>query len=98
MALGDASLLKDWTLQQVLDALQKLCHDLLAVSAGGKPRFFEKTDLPQSWSSNALSSWGEELTRCRRTSEHPFNTGLMLEALVDQAQTALNSRKALTRS
>ena len=31
---------------QAIDALQKLCHDLLAVEAGAEPRFFEPADLP----------------------------------------------------
>jgi DNA polymerase-3 subunit delta' len=91
MATGDASLFKDWSMTQVIDALQKLCHDLLVVNVGGNPRFFALPDLPKSASSLALSAWSAELARCRRTSEHPFNTGLMLEALVSQAQTALNS-------
>ena len=40
----------------------------------------------------ALSGWSRELTRMARTVEHPFNAGLMLEALVSQARSALNSR------
>jgi DNA polymerase-3 subunit delta' len=31
---------------QAVDALQKLCHDLLAVKAGAAPRFFDAADLP----------------------------------------------------
>jgi DNA polymerase-3 subunit delta' len=91
MARGDVSLVKDWSPTQLIDALHKLCHDLIVLGAGGKPRFFEPIDLPPSRSLNALTDWGRELARSGRSSEHPFNTGLMLEALVDQAQTALNS-------
>ena len=41
-----ARALADWTPAQAVDALQKLCHDLLAVKAGAAPRFFEPADLP----------------------------------------------------
>jgi DNA polymerase-3 subunit delta' len=92
LLLGDASPFKEWSMQQVVDALQKICHDLLVISVGGNPRFFVTTDLPAIVSRKAISSWAAELIRCRRTSEHPFNTALMLEALVNQAQTALNSK------
>jgi DNA polymerase-3 subunit delta' len=93
MKEGDISLFKDWSILDVIDALQKLCHDLMVVSAGGNPRFFAPADLPRIASRFALGNWYAELARCRRTSEHPLNAGLMLEALVSQAQTALNSGK-----
>jgi DNA polymerase III subunit delta' len=38
-----------------------------------------------------LSEWSRELVRTARTVEHPFNAGLMIEALVSQARLALNS-------
>jgi len=40
---------------------------------------------------SALSAWWRELVRTAPTVEHPFNSGLMLEALVSQAHNALNS-------
>ncbi len=43
---GDVSALADWTPAQVVDALQKLCHDMLALRVGGAPRFFRVQDLP----------------------------------------------------
>lgn len=91
MLRGDVSLIRDWSPAQAIDALHKLCHDLIVFGAGGKPRFFEATDLPPATSLHALTAWGRELAQSSRTSEHPFNTGLMLEALVSQAQRALNS-------
>jgi DNA polymerase-3 subunit delta' len=45
LARGDGSLLADWPASQVVDALQKLCHDLLAVRAGAAPRFFDVAEL-----------------------------------------------------
>jgi len=92
LARGDNSALADWTPAEAVSALQKLCHDLLATRAGAAPRFFEPTDLPPPASFRALTGWSRELSRAARTVEHPFNAGLMLEALVSQARSALNSR------
>jgi len=92
MARGDVSVLKDWSPAQTVDALHKLCHDVLAVKTGASPRFFEAADLPAGGSLAALTAWARALATTTRTVEHPFNGGLMLEALVSQAQNALNSR------
>jgi DNA polymerase-3 subunit delta' len=88
---GDVAVFKDWTPAQTVDALHKLCHDLLAVKAGAQPRFFEAADLPESRSWQSLTNWAKSLSDSRRTVEHPFNVGLMQEALVSQAQLVLNS-------
>lgn len=92
MSRGDVAALKDWSPAQVIDALHKLCHDLLAVASGASPRFFEPADLPPASSTQALTQWSRALSQASRSAEHPFNTGLMLEALVSQAQIALNSK------
>lgn len=91
VARGDGSGFKDWSPPQVIDVLHKLCHDVLAVKVGASPRFFEAVDLPKASSHAALSRWSKQLADASRTMEHPFNPGLMLEALVSQAQNALNS-------
>lgn len=88
---GDASSLKDWTPAQVVDALHKLCHDMLAVKMGAGARFFDANDLPKGGTLSSLTLWSKALAATHRTVEHPFNAGLMLEALVAQAQNALNS-------
>lgn len=90
--LGDVSVFKDWTPAQTLDALHKLCHDLLAQLSGATPRFFEAADLPRAGSWQSLTTWAHSLSSAMRTVEHPFNAGLMQEALVSQAQLALNSK------
>ena len=98
MQRGDVSLVKDWTPMQTIDALHKLCHDLLALKTGAQPRFFDVADLPKSTDASAgsplagLTRWARALTAATRTMEHPFNPGLMQEALVNQAQQALNSK------
>jgi len=89
MARGDAGALAGLTPAQAVDALQKLCHDLLAVKAGAAPRFFEAAELPPCAGLDALGAWGRELARTARTVEHPFNAGLMLEALASQAHRAI---------
>ena len=92
MARGDVSALADWTAPAVVDVLQKLCHDLQVRGAGGVPRFFDTNDLPAAApAQTVLAEWFRELVRTARTVDHPHNPGLMLEALVSQAQTALNS-------
>jgi DNA polymerase-3 subunit delta' len=88
---GNVSLFKDWTPSQTLNALHKLCHDMLAQRCGAAPRFFESIDLPKSGTWQSLTGWSGALALAMRTVEHPFNPGLMLEALVSQGQLALNS-------
>jgi DNA polymerase-3 subunit delta' len=92
---GDVNWFKDWTPAQLVDALHKLCHDLQVLKAAAAPRFFDSSELHPlvrdvTWAS--LSRWGKALSDARRTVEHPFNTGLMHEALISQAQLALHSR------
>jgi DNA polymerase-3 subunit delta' len=89
---GDISALAGWAPAQVVEALQKLCHDLLAVHTGAAPRFFDRSDLPGAGSFTALTAWWRSLAATARTVEHPFNPGLMLEDLVAQARTALHSK------
>jgi DNA polymerase-3 subunit delta' len=91
LSRGDVGVFKDWTLAQVLDALQKLCHDLMARQVNAPARFFDAKDLGPAVSVDALTTWNQALTQTAKTVEHPFNAGLMLEALVNQAKTALNS-------
>ncbi len=92
LAKGEVAALGDCTPAQAVDALQKVCHDLLAVRVGAAPRFFAPGDLPAGGNVAALGAWWKELAREQRTAEHPFNAGLMLEALVSRARTALHSR------
>ena len=88
---GDVGALADHAPAQAVGALQKLCHDLMAVGNGAEPRFFEAADLPAAPSRLALARWSKSLANAARTAEHPFNAGLMLEALVSEARTTLNS-------
>lgn len=89
---GDTVLLADWSPAQLVEGLQKLCHDLLAVQSGAAPRFFEPADLPSAGSVPSLTGWWRSLADTARTVEHPFNAGLMMEDLVARARTALHSK------
>ena len=89
---GQVTALADATPAQAIDVLQKLCHDLLALRSGADTRFFAPQDLPAGGSVQSLTQWARELMQQARTAEHPFNAGLMLEALVARAQTALRAK------
>ena len=93
MAAGETALVRDWPLPELVDALQKLCHDALARQQGAPTRFFDLKAARQGSgpSLGALSKWSVALKNSRRTVDHPFNGGLMQEALVEQARSALNS-------
>jgi DNA polymerase-3 subunit delta' len=88
---GDVSALADHAPAQAISVLQKVCHDLMAIDSGAEPRFFEAADLPPAPSRTALARWSRSLATAAKTAEHPFNAGLMLEALVSEARTTLNS-------
>ena len=107
MARGDVGALTGWAPALVVDALQKICHDVWAVKVGAQPRFFSLADLPlpirqpasaeaphlgSQASIFALAAWSKELAVAARTVEHPYNPGLMLEALVSRAKQALTTR------
>ena len=89
---GDVALFTDMPLPLVVQWLQKLCHDLMCVAQGAQPRYFALADLPKPPSAMVLSRWTKSLQQEARTAEHPFNAGLMIEALVAQARTVLHSK------
>ncbi|GAA4338980.1 DNA polymerase III subunit delta' [Variovorax defluvii] len=88
---GEVAALADHAPAQAIVALQKLCHDLMTVDSGAAPRFFDAADLPGPPSRAALARWARSLANAAKTAEHPFNAGLMLEALVSEARSTLNS-------
>ncbi len=93
MRQGDARHLADLSPAQAIDALQKLCHDLVLRQSGAAPRFFEVTQLPPSHASiTVLTDWFKRLMQSARTADHPFNAGLMLEALTADAHQTLLSK------
>lgn len=85
---GAVAALASWPLARVLDALLKLCHDGMAVAAGGAPRFFPPQALRPARSLPALAAWQRELVDLARRVDHPWNEALMLEALLRRARSA----------
>lgn len=92
MARGEVGFVKDWSVSDLVDAMQKLCHDVTAVCAGAQPRFFGLHMLKPTAKAQiaGVSAWHSDLVKVRKTMDHPFNSGLMFEALVERARSALN--------
>ena len=85
---GDASVLANWPLPSVVDALQKLCHDQLCIVAGAQPRYFAKLATASRATAAALHVWSKSLATAARQAEHPLNAALLTESLVMQGRAA----------
>lgn len=95
LAKGDVAALAAFAPVDAVQALQKICHDLMALAGGGEPRYFSPADLPGKPLPMALlAEWSRELVQAARTADHPFNAGLMTEALASRARAVLISGKA----
>ena len=93
MAAGDVAALAGLALPEVVERLQKLCHDVVALQVGAAPRYFEVADLPnRPLPMAALTRWWGVLTQEARSAEHSLNAGLATEFLVNSARQALNSK------
>jgi DNA polymerase-3 subunit delta' len=84
-----ASPLAAWPVPRVVEALHKLCHDLLALQAGGQPRYFATEALASAMQPaptlESLLAWQRELLAAARHDEHPWHAPLRVEALMAQA-------------
>jgi DNA polymerase-3 subunit delta' len=89
VARGEVAAFADWAPPRVIDALQRLCHDLLRRRHGQPGQFFGAAALPSPKRAGSLLTWEAELRRAARHAEHPLNAGLWTEALVAQAQAAI---------
>lgn len=92
VARGEATAFTAWPLPRLVDALQKVCHDALCVAAGAGPRYFPSQPFPPCPDVVALAAWSRRLSVVVRRVEHPWSTGLMIEALIDDARQALSAR------
>jgi DNA polymerase-3 subunit delta' len=86
VARGQAAALAGWPVVRAVDALQKVCHDALVQAAGGVPRYFSTQALPTGARPGSLSTWARSLSRAARHAEHPWNEGLLVEALVSEGR------------
>lgn len=91
LARGEVAALSDWAPPRVIDALQRLCHDLVRRAHGQPGQFFAAASLPSPRRAEPLLSWDAELRRAARHADHPLNAGLWIEALVAQARAAISA-------
>ncbi|HEY0955590.1 MAG TPA: DNA polymerase III subunit delta' [Roseateles sp.] len=89
VARGEVAALSDLAPPRAIDALQRLCHDLVRRSHGQPGQFFATASLPAPRRAAPLLAWEAELRRAARHADHPLNAGLWLEALAAQAQAAI---------
>lgn len=86
VARGDAGALAGMDAAAAVDTLLKLCHDAWSLHAGGVPSYFPANSLKPAKNPQALPAWHRDLLRVARQAQHPWNEGLLLEALLIQAQ------------
>ncbi|MCV2368959.1 DNA polymerase III subunit delta' [Roseateles oligotrophus] len=89
LARAEAAALADWPLTRAIDALQRLCHDLVRRSHGAAPSYFAVESLPSPKIAAPLHAWDAALRRAARHAEHPLNAGLLMESLFAQGRQAL---------
>ena len=98
LARGDVGTLATWPLPRAIDMLQKLCHDLQRLAVGTAPRYFAGSALGAPSSLSTLNAWSIQLQSQVRHAEHPWNAGLMVEALVANARVAINAHAPKAKS
>jgi DNA polymerase-3 subunit delta' len=86
VADGDAGVFAGAAVARVVDALLKLCHDLMLQAAGAGARYFPPASLPVGAALPALAAWAKTLVRTARHDEHPWNAPLLFEALVAEGR------------
>ena len=91
LARGEVGTLAAWPLPRVVEMLQKLCHDTMRAAAGAAPRYFPPASLTRPPPLPALTEWSKRLAALAGTAEHPWNAGLMVESLVQEARQALGA-------
>jgi DNA polymerase-3 subunit delta' len=96
---GQAQGLAAWPLPRLVQALQRLCHDLLAQRVGGPARYFSPTALrpalePEPPPLAALLAWQRALQQAARHADHPWNAPLRVEALVLEASALWQTARA----
>jgi DNA polymerase III subunit delta' len=92
---GSAAALAEWPLAHLIEALQKLCHDCLCLAVGGSPRYFPRQSLVAAGEFSRLLDWASALREHAKHAEHPWQVGLKIEHLVEQARRAMKSSHAL---
>ncbi len=92
LARGEGQAVAGWPAPLLVQTLQKLCHDAMAIAVGGSPRYFPSSSFEGLRGDiSALSAWARELSRVARHEDHPWHAALLADALVAQAKRHLNS-------
>jgi DNA polymerase III subunit delta' len=98
--LGHTAAFSHWALPRLVDALQRLCFDVLCVINHTEPRYFESDAIkkalpakPQALMLSGLTQWARDLRRCARHVSHPWQAGLMTEVLIQGASRALRDER-----
>ena len=90
LAKGDSGLLNELSGSQTVNVMQKVCHDMMCLSQGAEPKFFPPEALSTKAQLSAMTEWSKALLVSAQSADHPFNLGLMHEALASQAKGFLN--------
>jgi DNA polymerase III subunit delta' len=88
---GQSATLAAWPLPLAIEALQKLCHDAMALAVGAAPRYFPVAALPTGADLSRLTDCARELRAEGRRAEHPWNATLAVESLVQSVRYAMQS-------
>lgn len=89
VARGQGAALAGWPVPRVVDALQKLCHDAMALACGGAERYFPPASVPAGGALSGLVAWECTLARVARHDDHGWNEGLLVDALVAEGRAVL---------
>ncbi len=90
VARGDARAFSGWPLARAIDALLRLCHDLMRHAVGGAAQYFPHAVItPLTASATDLAPWHRSLQRASRHDGHAWNEGLLLESLCAQGALAM---------
>lgn len=88
---GNGQMLLAMSLPQAVRALLQVCHDAMAVASGAEARYFPGHRWPTRPDWTGLVAWQQALVRAARFEDHPWNAGLLVEALLAQGSWALAS-------
>lgn len=90
---GRADVFQGLPIPRVVDALQKVCVDLMSRAQGVAAAYFPNEALPGGASPHALADWWLQLKRAARHQDHPWNAALLIESLVLQGRQCWPARE-----
>ena len=85
-------------LPRLIRMLQKICHDCMCVAVAAPPRYFPAKSLTMSADLPRLTAWAVALRRHAEQADHPWQAALKTDALIREAQRALQSAEGQDRA